>query len=65
MMHAHPSGIRRPINSHSVLVWATYIATSRYTVTVNSKADCAESVRTGRNRRGLGRGGLFGQEGTR
>ena len=48
----------------SVLVWATYIATSRYTVTVNSKDDCAESVRTGRNLRGVGRGGFFSQDGT-
>ena len=64
-MHPHSSGILIPIHNQSVLVCATYIARSRYTVTVNSKDDDAESVRVERNRRGLGRGAFSGHEGTR
>jgi len=64
-MHPHPSGMRSPIRSHSVLTWATYVARSRYTVTASSKDDSTGSARTGRNRRGLGQRGFFGHEGTR
>jgi hypothetical protein len=45
---------------------STYTAaTSRYAVSVSSNEHCGERTRTGLKRRSLGRGGFFGQHGSR